>query len=246
MVFSCYLNRLTAVFIFHLFGISRWKTERRNSWFVTHGKKRNFERMDKAMTLEQLMAMGLTEEQAKKVMESLDGNFVTKSRFNEVNTELKQSKETVKKRDEQLEELKKSDADAKTLQEQIEKLQAENKAKDEAHQKEITQLKFDGVLTAALSAAKAKNPETVKPLLKAFLEKAVLDGEEIKGLDDELKRLSEAEETKWLFDAKPEQDSKPGFRGMKPGENANKQIQDGGSTPKTLADAVKAAYETNK
>ena len=36
------------------------------------------------MNKEDLIAMGLTEEQAKKVMDSLDGNFVTKARFNEI------------------------------------------------------------------------------------------------------------------------------------------------------------------
>ena len=37
------------------------------------------------MKKEDLIAMGLTEEQAKKVMDSLDGSFVTKARFNEIN-----------------------------------------------------------------------------------------------------------------------------------------------------------------
>ena len=41
------------------------------------------------MNKEDLIAMGLTEEQAKKVMDSLDGNYVTKTRFNEVNEENK-------------------------------------------------------------------------------------------------------------------------------------------------------------
>ena len=41
------------------------------------------------MTKEKLMEWGLTEEQANKVMEGLNGSFVTKSRFNEVNEENK-------------------------------------------------------------------------------------------------------------------------------------------------------------
>ena len=40
------------------------------------------------MTKEKLLEWGLTEEQATKVMEGLNGSFVTKARFNEVNTEL--------------------------------------------------------------------------------------------------------------------------------------------------------------
>lgn len=195
------------------------------------------------MTKEQLMAMGLTEEQATKVMESLNGNFVTKNRFNEVNTELTNAKATIKERDGQLETLKKSTGDVEALTKQITDLQAENKTKDEQHQAEIKQMKFDASLNAALSVAKARNPETVKPLLKAFLDKAELDGDSIKGLDAEIKKLVEAEDTKFLFDeSKP--DSKPGFRGIKPGENQNKDGKPGGSeAPKTLFDAVQAAYQ---
>ena len=194
------------------------------------------------MTKEQLMAMGLTEEQAEKVIEGLDGNFVTKTRFNEVNTELKQSKDTLKERDSQLETLKKSTGDVKALNKKITELQEENKTKDEAHQAEIKQMKFDTSLNAALSAAKARNPETVKPLLKAFLDKAELDGESIKGLDAEIKKLTEADDTKFLFaEAKPS--GKPGFKGLKPGENQNKTGEPGNEAPKNLFDAVKSAYE---
>lgn len=56
------------------------------------------------MNKEELIAMGLTEEQAKKVMDSLDGNFVTKTRFNEINEENKTLKKSVSDRDKQLEE----------------------------------------------------------------------------------------------------------------------------------------------
>lgn len=63
------------------------------------------------MNKEDLIAMGLTEEQAKKVMDSLDGNFVTKARFNEINEENKTLKKSVSDRDKQLEDLKKSSGD---------------------------------------------------------------------------------------------------------------------------------------
>ena len=72
---------------------------------VKNGK---FERKVNTMNKEDLIAMGLTEEQAKKVMDSLDGNFVTKTRFNEVNEENKTLKSLFSDRDKQLEDLKKS------------------------------------------------------------------------------------------------------------------------------------------
>ena len=133
------------------------------------------------LTKEQLTAMGLTEEQADKVLAAqkaaIDGNFVTKDRFNEVNAELKQAKDTVKERDGQLQALKDSAGDVEALKKQIAELQDANKTSGEAHAAELKQLRFDAALNAALAGAKARNPETVKPLLKAFLEKAELDGD---------------------------------------------------------------------
>lgn len=189
------------------------------------------------MTPEQLIAMGLTEEQAKKVMDSLDGNFVTKTRFNEVNLELKTAKDTLKERDGQLETLTKSTGDVEALKKQITDLQTANETSDKAHADELKVLRFDTALNAALSSAKAKNPETVKPLLKAFLEKAELDGDgSIKGLNDEVKKLVEHANTKFLFDVGSP--TKPGFKGLVPGEK-----KDGQPVPETMADAIKAHYE---
>ena len=142
------------------------------------------------MTKESLMAMGLTEEQATKVMEGLNGSFVTKTRFNEVNEELKTAKATITERDGQLNALKTSGADAAALQAQITQLQADNAAKDQEHAAE------------ALTDAKAINPATVKPLLAAFLEKADLDDDgTIRGLADEIGKLAKAEGTSFLFKA---------------------------------------------
>ena len=154
------------------------------------------------MTKESLMAMGLTEEQATKVMEGLNGSFVTKTRFNEVNEELKTAKATITERDGQLNALKTSGADAAALQEQITQLQADNAAKDQAHAEEIQKIKMDNALEKALTDAKAINPATVKPLLAAFLEKADLDDDgTIRGLADEIGKLAKAEGTSFLFKA---------------------------------------------
>ena len=57
------------------------------------------------MKKEDLIAMGLTEEQAKKVMDSIDGNFVTKARFNEVNEEFECAKKKRSECEASLEEL---------------------------------------------------------------------------------------------------------------------------------------------
>lgn len=74
------------------------------------------------MTKEKLKEWGLTDEQAAKVMEGLSGFFVTKTRFKEVNEDLKTTRAAVTERDAQLETLRKSGADAAALQEQITRL----------------------------------------------------------------------------------------------------------------------------
>ena len=164
------------------------------------------------MTKEQLMEGGLTEEQANKVMEGLNGSFVTKARFNEVNTELTKAKTTITERDGQLEALKKSGADATALQEQITQLQADNKKKDADHAAELKALKISNAVELALTGAKAKNTVAVKALLADVIAKAELaeDGT-VKGLDDEVKKLVEGKDTAFLFDKATEKK----FKGAK-------------------------------
>lgn len=194
------------------------------------------------MTKESLMAMGLTEEQATKVMEGLNGSFVTKTRFNEVNEELKTAKATITDRDTQLETLKKSGADATALQEQITQLQADNAAKDKAHAEEIQKIKMDNAVDKALTDAKAINPATVKPLLAAFLEKAVLDDDgTIRGLADEIGKLAKTEGTSFLFKADDAATQTTSISGASPaGSTSVNPTTKAGTYETRLADARKA------
>lgn len=165
------------------------------------------------MTKEQLIAMGLTEEQATKVMESLNGNFVTKKRFDEVNETNKQLEQDIKTRDKQLDDLKKVDAEG--LKAEIEKLQGENKTAKEKYEADLKQIQINNAVEKALITAKAKNIKAVKALLD--LEKAELDGDTIKGLDEQLKKLQEGDDSKFLFDV--QSSNKQQFKGFKPGES---------------------------
>lgn len=193
------------------------------------------------MTKESLMAMGLTEEQATKVMEGLNGSFVTKTRFNEVNEELKTAKATITERDGQLNALKTSGADAAALQAQITQLQADNAAKDQEHAAEIKKIKIENAVEKALTDAKAINPATVKPLLAAFLEKADLDDDgTIRGLADEIGKLAKAEGTSFLFKA-DDTTTTSTISGASPaGSSSVNPTTKAGSYETRLADARKA------
>lgn len=172
------------------------------------------------MKKEDLVKLGLDEETAKKVAdasaEELKG-FIPKARFDEVNTEKKNLETTLTERNAQLETLKNSTGDVEGMKKQIEQLQADNKTKDEAHASEIKQLKIDSAVAAALTGAKAKNAKAVKALLD--LEKAELDDDgSVKGLADQIKKLTEAEDSKFLFDTEKKKQT---FKGAKPGESGN-------------------------
>ena len=138
-------------------------------------------------------------------------------------------------RDAQLEELKASAGQTEALKQQIADLQAANKAADEAHAKELLAVKVDAAVSSALAGARARNPETVKPLLKAFLEKAELgDDGKVKGLDEEVRKLSEGGDTKFLFEERGQAHS---FKGLVPGEGGDRE-----QAPQTFEDAVKAHF----
>ena len=180
------------------------------------------------MKKEELVKLGLTEEDAEKVAkaseEELKG-FVPKSRFDEVNEAKKHAEESVKERDKQIEGLKESAGDAEKLKQQIEQLQQDNKAKDTNHALEIKKLKLDNAVDSALTAAKAKNVKAVRALLN--LDKAELsDDGTVKGLDEQIKTLQTAEDSKFMF----ESSGKPKMKGAKTGEDGT---DDGNGKPDT-------------
>ena len=182
------------------------------------------------MNKEDLIAMGLTEEQAKKVMDSLDGNYVTKTRFNEVNEENKTLKKSVSDRDKQLEDLKKSSGDNAELKKQIETLQQENANQKKAHEAEMTQLRLDNAIDAALTAAGAKNTKAVRALIDTSKVKVGEDGK-LTGFDDLLSAVQKSDS--YLF---TEKQQKQNFKGFQPGAS-------GGVKPGTKVDMSKMTYE---
>ncbi len=182
------------------------------------------------MNKEDLIAMGLTEEQAKKVMDSLDGNYVTKTRFNEVNEENKTLKKSVSDRDKQLEDLKKSSGDNEELKKQIETLQQENANQKKAHEAEMTQLRLDNAIDAALTAAGAKNIKAVRALIDTSKVKVGEDGK-LTGFDDLLSAVQKSDS--YLF---TEKQQKQNFKGFQPGASGNVK-------PGTKVDMSKMTYE---
>lgn len=194
------------------------------------------------MTKKDLVAMGLTEEQADKVMESLDGNFVTKNRFNELNEELKKQKEAVEERDKQLTELKKAAGDNEALTKQIGELQKANADQKKAHEAEIAQLRLDNAVDTALTAAGAKNSKAVKALLDMGKVSLAGDGQLI-GWSEQLAALKESDA--YLFADQGDQNQAPTLRGFQPGASGEVPPDGGVDTSKMTYSEMMAYKAAN-
>ena len=132
------------------------------------------------MTKEQLLAAGFTEEQATNILklhkEAIDGNYVPKHRFDEVNAELKTTKEQVKERDAQIKELKKFEGDSKALQEKIAELEAANAAKDEEYKANLALERKKNAIKLALLEDENGKPYDVDMVMGLFnLEQITID-----------------------------------------------------------------------
>lgn len=163
------------------------------------------------MNKEQLIAMGLTEEQATQVLEGFKG-YIPSSRFNEVNEAKKNAEALVAERDKQLAELKQAVGDNDSLKQQIEKLQLDNTKAQERYAATMKQLKVDGAVEVALASKGALSVKAAKALLD--MSKITIEGDEIKGVTEQVEQL--IKEQAFLF-----KETKP--KGMNPGEGKNKQ-----------------------
>lgn len=179
------------------------------------------------MSKEELIAMGLTEEQANKVIEAVNGSYIPKASFNEVSEENKTLKVSISERDKQLEELKKSSGDNENLKKQIEELQEANKEQQKAHETELKQLKLDNAIDAALANAGAKNTKAVRSLIDMAALKLADDGS-VAGLNDAIAAVQKSDS--YLF-----ADTQQTFKGFQPGISGN-------TKPDTKIDTSKMTY----
>lgn len=169
------------------------------------------------MTKEQLKELGLDDDKVTSVLnlfnESIKNKYIPITRFNEVNEAKKNAEDTVKTMTKQLDDLKKIDAEG--LQQQIEALQKQNKDAATKYAADLEALKKNNAIEAALTSAKAKNITAVKALLS--MDELTFEGDSLKGLDSQIKKLRESDDTKFLFEAEAPKNQEPNFSGLKPG-----------------------------
>jgi len=130
------------------------------------------------------------------ISKELPKHFIPKDKYNETAEAKKRLETDLQARDAQLEQLKQAAGNSEELKKQIEQLQAENKKAGEEWQTKVAKMQMDFAVERALTTAKAKNAKAVKALLD--MEQIKLDGEQLLGLEDQLKSIRESDP--YLFD----------------------------------------------
>ena len=129
------------------------------------------------------------------ISKELPKYFIPKDKYNEAAEAKKKLEADIQERDKQLEELKKAAGSNEELKKQITDLQEANKKAGEEWQAKMAQMQLDFAIEKALAAAKAKNAKAVKALLD--MEKVKLDGDQLLGIDEQLKALQQSDQ--YLF-----------------------------------------------
>lgn len=158
------------------------------------------------MTIEEFVkSLGVPEDREAAAVTAakkyLDGDYVTKARFNEVNESKKGLETQLTERDKQLESLKKSSGDSDALKAQIKELQTANETAKAESEARIKELQFTNAIKLAV-ADKAQDTDIVSSLFdkgKLILSE---DGK-VTGLDEQLKTLMESKPFLFKGQTKP-------------------------------------------
>lgn len=144
---------------------------------------------------------------AEKILrEFLDGDYITKSRFNEINEEKKTLQATVTDRDKQLETLKNSKGDIEALKAKIKEQQESNQKQKADSDEKLKDLR----LTTAIQLAINNSAQDTDIVSSLFDRSKLILGEDgkVTGLDEQLKALKESKP--FLF--KPEDKKNPKYK----------------------------------
>lgn len=160
------------------------------------------------MNPEALKALGLNDEQVKGAM-ALYGKDVNplKEQVNTLTSERDAAKQQVTTVTSQLDQLQKDHKSDSDLKAEIDKLKEANSQSEKDAAAKLTQVKLDSATNLALLQSGALNTKAVNALINKDALK-LDDKGNLTGLDDQLKVLKEADDSKFLFKA-AEPNAKP-------------------------------------
>ena len=202
------------------------------------------------MTKKDFTDLGISEELATKAAEASKKeleSYVQKSKYDLVVTEKETLEIQIKEHGKQLDELKKAAKGSEELEKKVKELQDNAAASKAKYEKQINDIQLNHAIDTALKEAKAKNAKAVRSLLD--MNDIVLDEGKVKGLDKQIKKLQEAEDSKFLFESAPQpEDGKPKIGGNT--DNANSSgigsgSANNGNSSKTIGQLMAEAYNAD-
>lgn len=101
--------------------------------------------------------------------------------------------------------------DTEALTKRVEELEADQKQSLAQHSEKLKELKLSHAIETALLSEKAKNIKAARALID--IDKIKVEGDNIEGLNDQIKALKDGEDTKFLFE------NAAGIKGVVPGES---------------------------
>lgn len=180
-----------------------------------HGKKRSMK--GEKMNKEKLIEVGLNEEQANNVIkvfkETIDGQYIAKHRFDEVNGDLKNVKEQLIDRDKQISELKAFEGTSKDLSEKIATLEKENKEKNDKYLTDLASERKRMAVKVALLEDDVAKPFDTDMVMSLFnLDNIEVDetGKINKGFKEQAETIKK--DKSFLFNAKTEPGKPAGWK----------------------------------
>ena len=161
---------------------------------------------------DKLIKLGLTDELAQKVIDNfgdvIDGEYIPKQRFNEVNNELKSAKDTIKERDTQLEKLQNDNDSNEDLKNQIADLMKANADAAKEAENRLNAERKSNAVKLELSG-KVHNVSVAMSLLKMDDIVMTDDGKVKSGLNEQLKDLQKSDSYLFITDNKNGNNSNP-------------------------------------
>ena len=202
------------------------------------------------MTKKDFTDLGISEELATKAAEASKKeleSYVQKSKYDLAVTEKETLEIQIKEHGKQLEELKKAAKGSEELEKKVKELQDNAAASKAKYEKQINDIQLNHAIDTALKEAKAKNAKAVRSLLD--MENIVLDDGKVKGLDKQIKKLQEAEDSKFLFESVADpKDGKPKIGGSTDNANSSgvgNDSADNGNGSKSIGQLMAEAYNAD-
>lgn len=145
------------------------------------------------MTLEQLKAKGLTDEQAQEILklhkEAIDGNYVPKATLEAERAKLKTANDTIAERDKQIKNLGAFEGTVEQLQQQVQDLTNANEQKDKEYKEKLKDMEESTAIRTAIAEFVYSVDDVMPKLDRTKL--TFKDGKVVEGLDDQIKAIKE-------------------------------------------------------